>query len=637
MQQHLYLCARGLDLRMVTRDTGLLKRTQSISSISPSNGTVCVGRESSNKTYCTHQLRNRNIRMLKRQTKVVSTVFVVDKRWTGEEAAEIHLVHEGSVMFREQEVDVAIVHHVAFRCFELVIFVPKSAAAEVWARFYFSRDVLISKLKPNTLSGLLNDTTDNNSRRRHPRHHKSRMPVRVAQHRYDGMASVIVEMIPELLKYDAVQRLVEGDNKDVTHDIMQENSSSLGFNYDTIAMLLPKPEFLVPVNVDITTVDQSYEDFLVSDRRHKLVSLGVKRISHTLASRVQPLFTIAVRRAGPSSNISAAKEVLPSTNPSPSAYSRLRTSLRRLSALFQPSSVVPYEDSDITADTSDFSHLKPDAANGSPIRPSVVRRLSSIFTKRGSFLMAIATGDSASLVNSDDYAPSLTYVSCARFRWIMSIDKVIRRNMTQRLRHLLQRRAVMIQLRRVILRQRSDFALLIRQDMVEERLPILQLPASQFAHKGFTPLAQSKKSGSGRGMSFYTSKSARMTQDMWSDVVKSRWRHLTIDTTTSTSNSVGGSQRSPASRQGSPMCSPRNSSFRASASSSPHSLRLKATPRTGVHPPSQTSSPESRDKSAANITAVSSSGPSLSGATTPIPVVGKNSPLRRHAASLLQR
>lgn len=535
--------------------------------------------------------------MLRRSPKIAATKFVADKRCTGDESAVVQIVHEGNITCGDLQLDIVIAHHVLFRCFELVICTPCSDR-EVWMRHYFTRDAVFSKLKSDELARFVADALEYS--RRHRRHYTPEAADRAAK--YNGVKTVIVDVIPELVQHSAVIRESTATDDQLSLDDRREVYRKSSENNILETLIVPKPECLVPVNLDSALVDESFETFRRSDHQRRLINLGVKNFSNILTTRVQPL---VVSDIGISFPLPTTKSgMVPTSTERPSVYRNLRASLRRLSATFLPKPVNSESEPAGAVRTTERIDL------------SMVRRLSSIFLRQLSFFRA-PLGDKFDSVHPPNDTADVVFVSNARFRWISAIDKIITRNVAQRYRQLFLRQMMIRHLGREILCRRSDPAIsesdsIQLRESSEQRLPILQLPAGQFA---YNETQADLNDIAGRG------NNPKIRGRLKAVVAMVRLQRLTIDTT--------APSELPGIMSSTPGQSPKRIFRTSPAQSNMTPQQAKHTPHSPTHAPLTPSPSLQRMTSNSNNLAAVSSSPAVSR------TLARDSSLHRHASSLL--
>lgn len=394
--------------------------------------------------------------------KAFSSQFVADKRCCGQEADEIQVVYEGGVTYESKVIDTVIVHHVSHRVFELVIFVPDRS--KVWARFYFPKDAVFAKLEGEDFDRILEEKKEF-FRRRH-RHFAIETLQRTAK--YEAVENLILSLFPDLLSFDLSVRL-QNSSTNIVYDIFQRAISFQVFNFEPLTMIAPKPELLVEVNVEVATREKSFEEYVLRERARNLIKNGVRNFENTWSRRIQPTAPSTVISTVPRSPTHRNRVQTASAAGAVNRrglISNLRASIsRRLSVTTRPSanSVLPVVEMPSSSAMFTTTTLDEDSyvsnlvrSKQGPTPKKATRRLSSFIIRRLSFAVMS--------FNPSTSNPGPISVSLPRYRWILAIDKVITRNLVQRFRQLQHRKLMMDQLRRVILRQRPDYADIIRAE-----------------------------------------------------------------------------------------------------------------------------------------------------------------------------
>lgn len=418
-----------------------------------------------------------------------SLKFVCDKRWSNNEAKdELHVIYEGPVSVEnDRTIETSILHHVTFDCYELIVFQPP--AQKVWTRFYFPKENLRSKLCAEDYDRIVEEKKDF-FRKRH-RHYD--LDTLKSGAKNELLKRVILSLVPDLLSFDLSHRLQDESNPAVK-DIFNQTAVFNGYDLQSVTYIAPKPDFLVPTNVVPDEIEPSYSMFVIAQRQFNACRRGACAFQSTISKKYK------VRRDSASANVRGKTIPVTSTTSStattPTSVSstmtlsgKLRTRMINIRESFSTSArntLAIYAPSNSSGKYS--SPPSPAASSG----PSVAQRIGSFIGRRLSIITNLR--GSVSLPSAQTAANQsfqIKEISLARYRWLLSIHKVLFRNSVTRYRQILRRQAMMTQLRRVILRQRSDYALLMQQKIAEDHTPGAQSPSrgmeSPTSHSGISP------------------------------------------------------------------------------------------------------------------------------------------------------
>lgn len=394
-----------------------------------------------------------------------SLKYICDKRWTNNEKTdELHLLFEGPVPVEKQTVEIAIVFHSTFDCYELIFFEPLSC--DVWTRFYFSQGGLHFKINQEEYDRIIEEKKEF-FRKRH-RHFDFETLKNGAK--TELFKRVIIALVPDLLNYDLSLRL-QAKGTMYVDDIFRSPSVAKAYDLQSLTCIVTKPDFLVPANVTPSESVTSYEYFLMTDRQYHLCQRGVRAFQSTLSRKC------TIRKFVPQSKPQrqAVQPGIFGSNLRGSIIANIRSSIMlspsrnsNAPALYSPtaqSEANNGEDLFCAADNRLSSpHKRSSISMAKRIGSFFNRRLSVIATGLGG-IGGLATPASSALANAPTPLPE---VSPARFRWIKAIDKMITRNMTTRMRQFLRREVLIEQLKRVIMRRRSDYGRLMEQKLMAE-------------------------------------------------------------------------------------------------------------------------------------------------------------------------
>ena len=419
-----------------------------------------------------------------------SLKYVCDKRWSNNEAKdELHVIYEGPASVENDRViETSILYHVTFDCYELIVFQPP--AQKVWARFYFPKENLRSKLCAEDYDRIVEEKKDF-FRKRH-RHFD--LDTLKSGAKNELLKRVILSLVPDLLSFDLSHRLQDESNPAVK-DIFNQSAVFNGYDLQSVTYIAPKPDFLVPTNVVPDEVETSYSMFVIAQRQFNAChrgtfvfqsTIGKKyKVCHDSASTNVRGKTIPVTSTTTSSTATTPTSVSSTMTMSGKLRTRMiniresfSTSARNTLAIYAPSK------------SSGKSSSPPSPAT--PSGPSVAQRIGSFIGRRLSIITNLRGSVSLpSAQTTANQSLQIKKISLARYRWLLAIHKVLFRNSVTRYRQILLRQAMMTQLRRVILRQRSDYALLMQQKIVEDHAPGAPSPSrgmeSPTSHSGSSP------------------------------------------------------------------------------------------------------------------------------------------------------
>lgn len=418
-----------------------------------------------------------------------SLKYICDKRWSNNEAKdELHVIYEGSVgVENNRAIETSIVFHVTFGCYELIVFQPP--AQNVWARFYFPKENLRTKLCAEDYDRIVEEKKDF-FRKRH-RHYD--LDTLKSGAKNELLKRVILSLVPDLLSFDLSHRLQDESNPFVK-DIFNQNAVFNGYDLQSVTYIAPKPDFLVPANVIPAEIEPSYSMFVIAQRQYNACHHGSRLFQSTITKK----FT--VRRDVASANVRGKTVPVTSTTSStattPTSVSstttlsgKLRTRMNNLRESFSTSARNTLA---IYAPSNSSGKFSSPPSPAAPSGPSVAQRIGSFIGRRLSIITNLRSSVALPSVQAAaNQSFQLKEISLARYRWLVAIHKVLFRNAVTRYRQLLHRQAMMTQLRRVILRQRSDYALLMQQKIAEDHVPAPQTPSrgveSPTSHSGISP------------------------------------------------------------------------------------------------------------------------------------------------------
>lgn len=396
--------------------------------------------------------------------------FICDKRWSNNESTdELQIIFEGPTFVDADMVETAIVFHRSFNCFELIIF--EAPNNSVWARFYFPRENLKSKLSREDYDRIVEEKKDF-FRKRH-RHFD--LDTLKCGANCELLKRVILGLVPDLLSYDLSHRL-QDDSNPFVKDIFKRPAVFNGYDLQSLTFIAPKHDFLVPANVVPAETESSFKMYTLAQRQHQHCQRGVKAFQSILSCRYKvrslamnssasPINNKTVTVSGKYrasrffANIRASLLASSSTSPHPSAAPR------NILTLYAPEQISPNH---TTNHSGKFSPVTPSSTTSMAQRIGSFfqRRLSTMITSGNSFMLNKA---SQPHTNSNPQTPMpVKEISLARFRWYKAVHKVLTKQWTIYFRQRLHHQALLIQLKRVILRRRSDYGMLMQQRLSNE-------------------------------------------------------------------------------------------------------------------------------------------------------------------------
>lgn len=199
--------------------------------------------------------------------RVPASSRIFDSRYSSQAVvdSEINLVREGCVSYpgKDLPVEYLLVFHRSFKCYELTIFAQEPKNGEGWARFYFPDSVVKSAIPEEELRKLLLEQKEF-YRRRHRHFSPDHLEKMI---KYEKVGKLIEEMVVSFLHYEMFQRLLvyPSDAKEKLLDIFGDSVIFQSYDQKVVELLMPKPEYLIPVNTQAHLQGEVEKKFLQYD------------------------------------------------------------------------------------------------------------------------------------------------------------------------------------------------------------------------------------------------------------------------------------------------------------------------------------------------------------------------------------
>lgn len=213
-----------------------------------------------------------------------------DPRTDSRNTDEIVLVRQSEVVYNAEEnsaVQFLLVLHRSFNCFELVILQESSA----WVRFYFMAETLYNYIRPDDLAKLQAEKITYFKKR----HRHFDVDDIFQSSRFEIVANHIQNVVIDLYHYDLYQRIpalpIEG--ADPTRDIFGRPAVYHSYSVAPVALMVTKPDFLVPVNVDPQTKVSCQQQYEQAERRRRHLTDAILSFKE---ARDTPVFVPPVQK-----------------------------------------------------------------------------------------------------------------------------------------------------------------------------------------------------------------------------------------------------------------------------------------------------------------------------------------------------